>query len=66
MPTIHIYAYERSTEKRRSLTRDITDAVCRNYDIDSSIVTVYFFDTPKDRTAQGGVLSSDDESLNGS
>ena len=66
MPTIHIYAYERSIEKRRSLTRDITDAVCRNYDIDSSIVTVYFFDTPKDRTAHGGVLSSDDESLNGS
>jgi len=64
MPTIHIYAYKRSIEKRRSLTRDITDAVCSNYDVDPSIVTVYFFDTPKDKTAHGGVLASDEESSN--
>ena len=64
MPTIHIYAYERSIGKRRSLTRDITDAVCSNYDVDPSIVTVYFFDTPKDKTAHGGVLASDEESSN--
>ena len=64
MPTIHIYAYERSIEKRRSLTRDITDAVCSNYDVDPSIVTVYFFDTPEDKTAHGGVLASDEESSN--
>jgi len=64
VPTIHIYAYERSIEKRRSLTRDITDAVCSNYDIDPSIVTICFFDTPKDRTAHGGVLASDEESSN--
>ncbi len=64
MPTIHIYAYERSIEKRRGLTRDITDAVCSNYDVDPSIVTVYFFDTPKDKTAHGGVLASDEESSN--
>ena len=64
MPTIHIYAYERSIEKRRGLTRDITDAVCSNYDVDPNIVTVYFFDTPKDKTAHGGVLASDEESSN--
>lgn len=64
MPTIHIYAYERSIEKRRGLTRDITDAVCSNYDVDPSIVTIYFFDTPKDKTAHGGVLASDEESSN--
>ena len=58
MPTIHIYAYERSIEKQRSLTRDITDAVCSNYDVDPSIVT------PKDKTAHGGVLASDEESSN--
>ena len=64
MPTIHVYAFERSIEERRSLTRDITDAVCSNYDVEPSIVTVYFFDTPKDRTAHGGMLASDEDSSN--
>ena len=62
MPTIHVYAFERSLDKRRSLTKDITKAVSRNYDIDPSIVTVYFFDTPKDKTAHGGLLVFDEES----
>tara|TARA_B100000029_G_scaffold515997_1_gene626034 strand:- start:1155 stop:1349 length:195 start_codon:yes stop_codon:yes gene_type:complete len=61
VPTIHIYAFERSVDKRRSLTKDITEVVSRNYDIDPSIVTVYFFDTPKDRTAHGGLLVIDEE-----
>jgi len=61
LPTIHVYAFERSLEKRRKLAEDITDAVRKNYVIDPSIVTVYFFDTPKDRTAHGGLLVADDE-----
>ena len=62
MPTIHVYAFERSLDKRRSLTRDITEVVSRNFDIDPSIVTVYFFDTRKDKTAQGGLLVVDEKS----
>ncbi len=61
MPTIHIYAFERSLDKRRNLTKEITEVVSRNYNIDPNIVTVYFFDTPKDKTAHGGVLVSDEE-----
>ncbi|MBL09154.1 MAG: 4-oxalocrotonate tautomerase [Acidiferrobacteraceae bacterium] len=62
MPTIHVYAFERSLDKRRNLTKEITEVVSRNYNIDPNIVTVYFFDTPKDKTAHGGVLVSDEES----
>ena len=64
MPTIHVYAFERSLDKRRNLTKEITEVVSRNYNIDPNIVTVYFFDTPKDKTAHGGVLVSDEESSN--
>tara|TARA_Y100000588_G_C13538056_1_gene620737 strand:- start:310 stop:507 length:198 start_codon:yes stop_codon:yes gene_type:complete len=61
VPTIHIYAFKRSLDKRRKLTKEITEVVSQNYDIDPSIVTVYFFDTPKDRTAHGGLLVVDEE-----
>lgn len=59
MPTIHVYAFERSVEKKRQLAKDVTDAVCRNYDVSPDIVAVYFFDVDPKNAAHGGVLAAD-------
>ena len=60
MPSIHVYAYERSVEKKRKLVKDVTDAVCRHYDVPPEIVTVYIFDIDRRNAAHGGVLASDE------
>ncbi len=59
MPVIHVYAYERSQEKKRQLVKEVTEAVCRSYAVEPEIVTVYIFDVPKENAAHGGVLASD-------
>ena len=61
MPTIHVFAFERPIEKKRQLVKDITEAVCKNYEIEPGIVTVCLFDTPTENVAHGGILVSDNK-----
>jgi 4-oxalocrotonate tautomerase len=49
----------RSIEQKRSLIRDLTDAVVRNYDVDASTVSINIVETPRENKARGGVLFSD-------
>jgi 4-oxalocrotonate tautomerase len=60
MPIVHVYAYERGIEKKRKLVKDITDAVCRDYDVAPEIVTVYIFDIDRKNAAHAGVLACDE------
>ena len=47
MPVIHVYGFERPTDKKREIVKGITDATCKAYDVSPDIVTVYLFDVPK-------------------
>ena len=59
MPFIQVYAFERPVEKKRELVKSLTDAMCKAYDVDPAIVTVYLFDVPKGNAAHAGVLESE-------
>ncbi len=59
MPQVFFYGFKRSERKRRQLASDLTDAVCRAYDVAPEDVAVNIFSIPKDRIAHGGVLASD-------
>ena len=60
MPEIIIYAVEgRSTDQKRALVRDITDAVVRNLSVTADQVIIQIVESPKTSKARGGVLFSD-------
>jgi 4-oxalocrotonate tautomerase len=60
MPEIVFYALGgRSTEQKRALIKDFTDAVVKNYNVDASAVTVTIVESAKEDKAKGGVLFSD-------
>lgn len=59
MPIVHVYAFERSIEKKREIVKGITEVTCKAYDVSPEIVTVYIFDVPKTNAAHVGVLESD-------
>jgi 4-oxalocrotonate tautomerase family enzyme len=61
MPIIHVYAFERSLEKKREIAQGITEVTCKAYDVPPEIVTVYIFDVPKENAAHAGVLASEAE-----
>ena len=60
MSEIIIYAVEgRSTDQKRALVRDITDAVVRNLSVTADQVIIQIVESPKTSKARGGVLFRD-------
>jgi 4-oxalocrotonate tautomerase len=60
MPEIYVYAVEgRTIDQKRSLVKDITDAVVRNFKVTPEAVMVQIMESPKDSKAKGGFLFSD-------
>ena len=60
MPEVYVYALEgRTVDQKRSLVKDITDAVVRNFKVAPDAVMVQVMESPKGSKAKGGVLFSD-------
>ena len=60
MPEVIIELAEgRSQDQKRSLVKDITDAVVRNCNVPVDSVTVIIHENPKTDKAKGGVLFSE-------
>ena len=60
MPEIYVHAVEgRTIDQKRSLVKDITDAVVRNFKVTPEAVMVQIVESSKDCKAKGGVLFSD-------
>jgi 4-oxalocrotonate tautomerase len=60
MPEVIIeMAQGRSLDEKRSLVKDITDAVVRNCKVDPDAVTVIIHENPRTDKAKGGVLFSE-------
>jgi 4-oxalocrotonate tautomerase len=49
----------RTIDQKRSLVKDITDAVVRNFKVPPEAVMVQIMESPKDSKAKGGFLFSD-------
>jgi 4-oxalocrotonate tautomerase len=60
MPEVVVYALGgRSQDQKRSLCKDITEAVMKNYSVPADAVVVTLVETPKTDKAKGGVLFSE-------
>jgi 4-oxalocrotonate tautomerase len=60
MPEVYVYAVEgRTIDQKRSLVKDITDAVVKNFKVPADAVMVQIMESSKDTKAKGGVLFSD-------
>ena len=60
MPEIYVYAVEgRTSEQKRGLMKDITDAVVKNFGTDPEKVTVQIVESAKDSKAKGGIPFSE-------
>ena len=60
MPEVYVYALEgRTIDQKRSLVKDITDAVVRNFKVAPEAVMVQIMESAKDSKSKGGVLFSD-------
>ena len=60
MPEVIVHLAEgRTPEQKRSLMKDITDAVVKNAGVKPEAVTVSIIETPKTHKMKGGVLFSE-------
>jgi 4-oxalocrotonate tautomerase len=60
MPEIVIYAIGgRSDDQKKSLCKDITDAMVKNYKVPAEAVVITLVETPKTDKAKGGVMFSE-------
>ncbi|MBX9593629.1 MAG: tautomerase family protein [Roseomonas sp.] len=60
MPEIMVFAATgRTTEQKRGLARDLTDAMVKNFGVPAGSVTVQIIESPKDSKAKGGILFCD-------
>jgi 4-oxalocrotonate tautomerase len=60
MPEVIIEMMQgRSQDEKRSLVKDITDAVVRNCKVDADAVTVIIHENPRTDKAKGGILFSE-------
>jgi 4-oxalocrotonate tautomerase len=60
MPEIVIYAIGgRSDDQKKSLCKDITDAMVKNYKVPAEAVVITLVETPKTDKAKGGVMFAD-------
>ena len=60
MPLVIVKADEgRSIEQKRGLVKDITDAVCKNFDVPPQAVSIMIREGKKENRARGGKLAID-------
>ena len=60
MPEIMVFAaVGRTTEQKRGLAKDLTEAMVRNFGVPADSVTVQIVESALDSKAKGGVLFSD-------
>ena len=60
MPEVYVYAVEgRTLDQKRGLMKDITDAVVKNYKVESSAVVITLVESEKQDKMKGGVLFSE-------
>jgi 4-oxalocrotonate tautomerase len=60
MPRIIVQATKgRSLEQKRGLVRDLTKAMCDNFDVEPDQVTVVIQESDPENIAKGGVLAAD-------
>lgn len=60
MPTIIVEADEgRTVEQKRGLVKDITDAVCRNFNVGPELVTIFIHEGKKENRGKAGKLAID-------
>jgi 4-oxalocrotonate tautomerase len=60
MPEVIVYAVEgRSTDQKRALVKDITDAVVRNFGAPAESVTIQIVEARATDKAKGGILFSE-------
>ncbi len=60
MPLVIVKADEgRSIEQKRGLVKDITDAVCRNFNVPPEAVSIMIQEGKKENRARAGKLAID-------
>ena len=60
MPEVIVYCVEgRTPAQKKSLMKDITDAVVKNFNTQIDAVTVQIVESPKTEKAKGGVPFSE-------
>jgi 4-oxalocrotonate tautomerase len=60
MPTVVVEADEgRTVEQKRGLVRDITEAVCKNFDVPPQSVTILIHEQKKENRGKAGKLAID-------
>jgi len=60
MPLIIIEADEgRTIEQKRGLVKDITAAVCKNFNVSPDMVSIHIHEGKKENRAKAGKLASD-------
>ena len=60
MPMINVQMFEgRTTEQRRKLAKELTDATCRALDCTPDAVQIILTDVKKENWAEAGKLFSD-------
>lgn len=60
MPTIIVEADEgRTIDQKRALVKDITDAVCRHYNVEPQAVTILLHEQKKENRGKAGKLACD-------
>ena len=60
MPLVIIEADEgRTIEQKRGLVKDITDAVCKNFDVPPQAVSIMIQEGKKENRARAGKLAVD-------
>jgi 4-oxalocrotonate tautomerase len=60
MPTVIVEADEgRTIEQKRGLVKDITDAVCKNFNVTPQVVTIYIHEGKKENRGKDGKLAID-------
>lgn len=60
MPLVIIHADEgRTVEQKRGLVKDITDAVCKNFDVTPETVSILIKEGKKENRGKAGKLAID-------
>jgi 4-oxalocrotonate tautomerase len=60
MPVVVVEADEgRTVEQKRGLVKDITEAVCKNFNVEPQTVTILIHEQKKENRGKGGKLAID-------
>ncbi|MHB8909848.1 MAG: 2-hydroxymuconate tautomerase family protein [Syntrophales bacterium] len=60
MPTVIVEVDEgRTVEQKRGFVKDVTEAVCKNFNVEPQTVTIFIHEGKKENRGKGGKLASD-------